>query len=173
MGNKVFYGVIGLIVVIFIGVVIYLGGQDSEKEAELEEINPYDKEVGELTGPTRDTLEDPNYGYNTTYTGLAEKFNNEEDFVAYVWSPTCSFCQQETPNVVEAFKSVNEESEVDFVQINIDEYQQGASNEFYTIEGTPTLLYVEGGEVVNQLVGSQPSVEHYEEFIRSGTNIEE
>lgn len=168
MGNKIFYGIIALIVVVF-GVVVYfiMSGED-ERMAELEDTNPYDKEVSELTGPTRDSLEDENYQYNITYDEVKDKFDNKEDFVLYVWSPTCMFCQQETPKIIDSLSKVQENKEVEFVQLNADEYQEGYGNEYFEIEGTPSLLYIEGGEVVSQMSGAQQDSDYYTEFIETG-----
>ncbi|WP_250130171.1 hypothetical protein [Jeotgalicoccus sp. WY2] len=68
MGNKIFYGIIGLIVVVFVGVFLFMNNQASDPESLSDSgYYPYtDKEPDELTGPTIDLLDDENYQANKT-----------------------------------------------------------------------------------------------------------
>lgn len=158
MGNKIFYIIIALVIVIFAGTFFVMNSQSGDYD-----YNPYtDLEAEELTGPTVDTLEDENYHFNYTPAEIEEIIQEDESFV-YYWSPTCPACQQATPLLVEAFD--NQDAELN--QLNIFEYEQHGIDLWqpYAIEATPTLIYFENGEEVDRITGNPGDVETYETFI--------
>lgn len=161
MGNKIFYGIIGLLVVGFVAVFFVMSGQKSEEVNTALENSPYtDIEDENLSQATIGTLNNANYAYNKTFDEHMEKVKNEEEVYVYYWSPTCQYCMAETPKIVEELK--NTEGDKEFVQVNVLEY--GQAWEEIGISGTPTLTKYENGEVVAQLVGAQPEQSVYGSF---------
>ncbi|MFD2828884.1 thioredoxin family protein [Corticicoccus populi] len=160
MGNKIFYLIIAVVVVIFAGTFFYMNSQSNSPESLSDSgYYPYtdiDPEV--ISGPTVDTLDDENYHYNHTPDEIADITQEESAFV-YYWSPTCPHCQAATPLLIEAFD--NEGAELN--QLNVLEYE--ASWQTYQIESTPTLIYFENGEEVDRITGNPGNVETYESFI--------
>lgn len=68
MNNKIFYGIIVAIVLVF-GGVFYFMSQKEETPENLSDSGYYpytDKEPNELQGPTKDMLDDKNYQFNLT-----------------------------------------------------------------------------------------------------------
>lgn len=158
MGNKIFYGIIGLIVIAFIIIAVVIGG--NEKSAEDYAYYPYtDKEPEELSGPTIDKLEDEDYQSNKTPAEVEEIVNSGEGEFVYFWSPTCQHCQAATPMLIDALDSIDGE----VTQLNVLEYDQAW--ETYNISATPTLVYYENGEEVERLEGNPGSVDGFEEFM--------
>lgn len=163
MGNKLFYGIIGLIVVIFVGVFIFMSNQSSDPESLSDSgYYPYtDKEPEELTGPTRDLLDNEDYHSNKTPAEVEEivaASDAEGEFV-YFWSPTCVHCQEATPLLTDALNSTDGE----ITQLNVLEYEEAWAT--WNINSTPTLVYFENGEEVDRLEGNPGSAEGFEEFM--------
>lgn len=161
MGNKVFYGIIALIVVIFIAVFVVVSNQSSDPESLSESGHyPYtDKEPDELSGPTIDTLDNEDYQANKTPAEVEEIVNSGEGEFVYFWSPTCVHCQEATPMLTDALDNIDNE----VTQLNVLEYDQAW--ETYGINATPTLIYFEDGEEVERLEGNPGSTEGFEEFM--------
>ncbi|MCK1975998.1 thioredoxin family protein [Jeotgalicoccus huakuii] len=165
MGNKVFYGIIALIVVIFIAVFVVVSNQSSDPESLSESgYYPYtDKEPDELSGPTIDTLDNEDYQANKTPAEVEEIVNSGEGEFVYFWSPTCVHCQEATPMLTDALDNIDNE----VTQLNVLEYDQAW--ETYGINATPTLIYFEDGEEVERLEGNPGSTEGFEEFMTAAT----
>ena len=161
MGNKVFYGIIAFIVVIFIAVFVVVSNQSSDPESLSESgYYPYtDKEPDELSGPTIDTLDNEDYQANKTPAEVEEIVNSGEGEFVYFWSPTCVHCQEATPMLTDALDNIDNE----VTQLNVLEYDQAW--ETYGINATPTLIYFEDGEEVERLEGNPGSTEGFEEFM--------
>ena len=165
MGNKIFYGIIGLIVVVFIGVFIFMNNQTSDP-ASLSDSGYYpytDKEPDELTGPTIDLLDNENYQSNKTPAEVEEIVNSGEGEFVYFWSPTCSHCQEATPLLTDALDSIDGE----VTQLNVLEYENAWAD--WNINSTPTLVYFEDGEEVERLEGNPGSADGFEEFMTAAT----
>ena len=161
MGNKVFYGIIALIVVVFLAIFIVVSNQSSDPESLSESgYYPYtDKEPDELSGPTIDTLDNEDYQSNKTPAEVEEIVNSGEGEFVYFWSPTCVHCQEATPMLTDALDNIDNE----VTQLNVLEYDQAW--ETYGINATPTLIYFEDGEEVERLEGNPGSTEGFEEFM--------
>lgn len=161
MGNKIFYGIIGLIVVVFIGVFIFMNNQTSDP-ASLSDSGYYpytDKEPDELTGPTIDLLDNENYQSNKTPAEVEEIVNSGEGEFVYFWSPTCPHCLEATPLLTDALDNIDGE----VTQLNLDEYREQWTT--WGINSTPTLVYFEDGEEVERLEGNPGSADGFEEFM--------
>ncbi len=161
MGNKIFYGIIAVIVIAFIAVFVVMSNSSSDPD-QLSDSGYYpytDKEPEELSGPTIDALDDENYQYNKTPDEVASAIENNDGQYVYYWSPTCSHCQEATPLLVDAF----EQSDEDLIQLNVLEYE--APWQTYQLEATPTLIYFEDGEEVERMTGNPGDVASYESFI--------
>ncbi|MFD1029892.1 thioredoxin family protein [Metaplanococcus flavidus] len=143
----------GVVLAIFALIIVLTQMSNSEKLAD----NPYDKE--DLDQATIDQLDDENYQNIVLPGELEEQIASGEPTTVYFFSPTCIHCQNTTPILM----PVAEDMDVDVLQYNLLEYNQGGQQ--YMIESTPTLVHYEDGEEVARWVGAQPK-ENIEEFFR-------
>ncbi|MBF0709614.1 MULTISPECIES: thioredoxin [unclassified Gemella] len=67
------------------------------------------------------------------------------------WAPWCGPCRMVSP-VLEELSS--ELTNINFVKLNIDEYQEAAGE--HGIMSIPTLLVVKEGQVLEQITGFRP-----------------
>lgn len=141
----------GVVVVIFALIVVLTQMSNSEKLAN----NPYDTD--NLDPATIDQLNDENYQNIVLPDELEEQIASGEPTTVYFFSPICIHCQNTTPVLM----PVAEDMEVDVLQYNLLEYDQGWQQ--YTIQSTPTLVHYENGEEVARWVGAQPK-ENIEQF---------
>ena len=141
----------GIVVVVFAGIIFLTNQANNEKLAH----NPYDTE--DLEQATIDQLDDENYQNIVVPADLEEQIASGEPTTVYFFSPTCQYCQQTTPVLM----PVAEDMDVDVLQYNLLEYEQGWQQ--YMIEATPTLIHYDNGEEVSRWVGAQPK-ENIEKF---------
>ncbi|MGH2319214.1 thioredoxin family protein [Planococcus sp. SE5232] len=141
----------GIVVVVFAGIIFLTNQANNEKLAN----NPYDTE--DLEQATIDQLDDENYQNIVVPAELEEQIASGDPTTVYFFSPTCQYCQQTTPVLM----PVAEEMDIDVLQYNLLEYEQGWQQ--YLIEATPTLIHYENGEEVSRWVGAQPK-ENIEQF---------
>lgn len=141
----------GIVVVVFAGIIFLTNQANNEKMAD----NPYDTE--DLEQATIDQLDDENYQNIVVPAELEERIVSGEPTTVYFFSPTCQYCQQTTPVLM----PVAEDMDVDVLQYNLLEYEQGWQQ--YMIEATPTLIHYDNGEEVSRWVGAQPK-ENIEKF---------
>ena len=141
----------GIVVVVFAGIIFLTNQANNEKMAD----NPYDTE--DLEQATIDQLDDENYQNIVVPADLEEQIASGEPTTVYFFSPTCQYCQQTTPVLM----PVAEDMDVDVLQYNLLEYEQGWQQ--YMIEATPTLIHYDNGEEVSRWVGAQPK-ENIEKF---------
>lgn len=141
----------GVVVVIFALIVVLTQMSNNEKLAN----NPYDTD--NLDPATIDQLDDENYQNIVLPDELEDQISSGEPTTVYFFSPTCIHCQNTTPVLM----PVAEDMEVDVLQYNLLEYDQGWQQ--YTIQSTPTLVHYENGEEVARWVGAQPK-ENIEQF---------
>lgn len=143
----------GAVLAIFALIIVLTQMSNSEKLAN----NPYDTD--DLDPATIDQLDDENYQNIALPEEVAEQVESGEPTTVYFFSPTCPHCQTTTPILM----PVAEDMDVDVLQYNLLEYEQGWTD--YFIEATPTLVHYENGEEVSRWVGAQPK-ENIEEFFR-------
>lgn len=143
----------GVVLAIFALIIVLTQMSNSEKLAN----NPYDTD--NLDPATIDQLDDENYQNIALPDEVAEQIESGEPTTVYFFSPTCIHCQNTTPVLM----PVAEDMDVDVLQYNLLEYEEGWTD--YFIEATPTLVHYEDGEEVSRWVGSQPK-ENIEEFFR-------
>ncbi len=141
----------GVVLAIFALIIVLTQMSNNEKLAN----NPYDTE--DLDPATIDQLDDENYQNIALPDEVAEQIESGEPTTVYFFSPTCVHCQNTTPILM----PVAEDMDVDVLQYNLLEYDQGWND--YFIEATPTLIHFEDGEEVSRWVGAQPK-ENIEEF---------
>lgn len=141
----------GIVVVVFAGIIFLTNQANNEKLAD----NPYDTE--DLEQATIDQLDDENYQSIVLPADLEKEIASGEPTTVYFFSPTCSHCQQTTPVLM----PVAEDMDVDVLQYNLLEYEQGWQQ--YMIEATPTLVHYDNGKEVSRWVGAQPK-ENMEQF---------
>ncbi|MDX1772235.1 MAG: thioredoxin family protein [Planococcaceae bacterium] len=141
----------GAIAAVFILLIVLTNMSNDKKLAD----NPYGTE--DLEQETIDQLDDENYQNIILPDDLKAKVESGEPVTAYFFSPTCSHCKAMTPVLM----PIVEEMDVDIVQYNILEFEQGWDD--YQIEYTPTMVYFEDGQEVSRMVGNQPK-ENIEAF---------
>lgn len=164
MGNKLFYVVIGIVVVGFIVAFLFIRDYQSDPE-NLSDTGYYpytDIAASDLQGPTVDLLDNENYQLNRTLEETVEVVQQETDGVfVYFWSPVCSFCLNATPNLIEAFDQID----ANLVQLNLLEYAAGA--QVFMIPSTPTLVYYENAQEVERLEGDPEDSETFLAFMQA------
>jgi len=141
----------GIVLAIFALIVFLTNQSQSGKLAN----NPYDTD--DLNPATIDQLDDENYQNIVLPEELNEQIQSGEPTTVYFYSPTCQFCQETTPVLM----PVAEEKEIDVLQYNLLEYEQGWTD--YALEATPTLVHYEDGQEIARWVGAQPK-ENIEQF---------
>lgn len=141
----------GAIAALFILLIVLTNMSNDKKLAD----NPYGTE--DLKQETIDQLDDENYQNIILPDDLKAKVESGEPVTAYFFSPTCSHCKAMTPVLM----PIVEEMDVDVVQYNVYEFDQGWDD--YRIEATPTMIHFEDGQEVSRMVGNQPK-ENIEAF---------
>lgn len=141
----------GAIAAVFILLIVLTNMSNDKKLAD----NPYGTE--DLKQETIDQLDDENYQNIILPDDLKAKVESGEPVTAYFFSPICSHCKAMTPVLM----PIVEEMNVDVVQYNVYEFDQGWDD--YRIEATPTMIHFEDGQEVSRMVGNQPK-ENIEAF---------
>lgn len=141
----------GAIVAVFILLIVLTNMSNDKKLAD----NPYGTK--NLEQDTIDQLDDENYQNIILPDDLNSKIESGEPVTVYFFSPSCSHCKAMTPVLMPIVK----EMDVDLVQYNILEFEQGWDE--YQIEYTPTTIYFEDGKEVSRMIGNQPK-ENIEAF---------
>lgn len=141
----------GVIIAVFVLLIVLTNMSNDKKLAD----NQY--ETNELRQETIDLLNDENYQNIILPEDLKAEIESGEPVTAYFFSPTCSHCRAMTPVLM----PIAEEMNVDLVQYNILEFEQGWDE--YNIEATPTMIHFEDGQEVSRTVGNQPE-ENIEAF---------
>lgn len=141
----------GAIAAVFILLIVLTNMSNDKKLAD----NPYGTE--DLKQETIDQLDDENYQNIILPDDLKAKVESGEPVTAYFFSPICSHCKAMTPVLM----PIVEEMDVDVVQYNVYEFDQGWDD--YRIEATPTMIHFEDGQEVSRMVGNQPK-ENIEAF---------
>lgn len=155
VGNKLFYGIIFGIVVLFIGVFVYMTSTEDKEGIALAEKHYSDKAYEDLSAPTKDSLGKEQYSFNVPYTESKELIESGEDVVVYYWSPTCSYCVEESPKVYEAVtEKLKEDKDFKFLQVNILEYPEVVDDDSVGLVGTPQLVKYSKGIKVSELIGA-------------------
>ncbi|ALS74617.1 MULTISPECIES: thioredoxin family protein [Planococcus] len=143
----------GVVLAIFALIVFLTNQSQDEKLAD----NPYGTD--DLNPATIDQLDDENYQNIALPEDVNEQIQSGEPTTVYFFSPTCQFCQQTTPILM----PVADDMEVDVLQYNLLEFEQGWSD--YALEATPTLVHYEDGQEVARWTGAQPK-ENIEQFFQ-------
>ena len=104
MNNKLFYGIIAVVIIAFAAVFLVLQSDKNNPEKISESgYYPYtDKEVKDLQGPTIDRLDDENYHFNETPEVTQEKIDSEDELFVYYWSPVSQYFIESTPLLIGA-----------------------------------------------------------------------
>ena len=93
-------------------------------------------------------LEEAQYGegkieYLETYDIIQNKFNNDINFVFYMYGATCSGCHKFTP----ILKEYVEEAGINIYAIEVNQVLKGNPELAQTLEGTPSIGLVKEGEL--------------------------
>lgn len=137
--------IIGSIVVGLFAIIIVLTTMSNNSKLEN---NPYD--TNNLNQATIDLLDDKNYQNIIVPQALEEKIASGEKTLAYMFSPTCTYCKSFTPTLM----AVASDLDLQIDQLNVLEYDDAWDD--YRITGTPTLIYFENGEEVARISGDYP-----------------
>ncbi|MGM0899309.1 MAG: thioredoxin family protein [Bacillota bacterium] len=143
----------GVVLAIFALIVFLTNQSQNEKLAD----NPYGTD--DLNPATIDQLDDENYQNIALPEEVNEQIQSGDPTTVYFFSPTCQYCQETTPVLM----PVAEDMDVDVLQYNLLEYEQGWSD--YALEATPTLVHYENGQEVARWTGAQPK-ENIEQFFQ-------
>lgn len=102
-----------------------------------------------------------------TYNQLQTKIDNEEDFILYIGSATCSHCQSYTITLKSIVKRYPD-LEISYIDTSKLTPESNLSLKAkFPYEGTPTTLFVSGGEELdrtNRLNGNRPYEKIIEKF---------
>lgn len=82
----------------------------------------------------------------------AEVMQSEQPVLVDFWAPWCAPCHMVAPvleRIAERFAG-----QLKVVRVNVDEAPELANK--FNIRSIPTLLFIKGGQVANQLIGAQP-----------------
>ncbi|MFB4213635.1 thioredoxin family protein [Shouchella sp. JSM 1781072] len=132
----------GAVVAVFIILIVI---QNMGQSQQLENNTQYDTD--DLDPATIDQLDDPNYQNVILPDELEEKLENGEDAIVYFFSPTCRFCVEATPVLMD----IADDEDVYIDQYNVLEYESAS----YGIQSTPTLIAFEDGQEVRRVTGNQ------------------
>lgn len=83
----------------------------------------------------------------------ARVLNSDLPVIVDFWAPWCGPCNMVAP-VLEKIAEAND-GKLIVAKVNTDENPEWAMN--FGVQGIPTLLFVENGEVFDRLVGAAPS----------------
>lgn len=81
--------------------------------------------------------------------------NSERPVIVDFWAPWCGPCKMITPVLEDIAKTHGDKLVV--AKVNTDENPEWAINK--GVQGIPTILFIEKGEVVDRLVGAAPPPE--------------
>ena len=93
-----------------------------------------------------------------------QMLEQDKDFYAYFYSPTCTECKTAEPKIIEAIK----DKEITLVKINILDYED-LFNDYkkqFNLPGVPVVLRFKNGEVIGGVAGSPENAGVYEEFFQ-------
>ena len=79
-----------------------------------------------------------------------EVLNSTQPVIVDFYADWCGPCKMIAPGLEEIARDLH--GKVKIVKVNVDE--QSSLTQRYNIQSLPTLLYFQGGEVVNQLIGA-------------------
>lgn len=152
--SNMIYVYIGIVIVLFGGIFALnnMGGDNKLYGMPLSDLNP----------ATRDLLDDPYYQNIILPEELDKRIADKEDFFAYMFSSTCKYCKETTPQLVPVAQEMN----IDLPMFNLLEFP--AYNAKMNVEYTPTLIYYQDGVEVDRLEGGLRS-----EGMTSGNTIED
>lgn len=137
--NKTVFIYIGIVIILLVGIFAINN---------LEQDNPlYGKPASELNPATRDLLNNENYQNIILPATLDEKIENKEDFLVYMFSSTCIYCKETTPQIMPIVNELG----VELNQFNLLEFPEYQAK--YEVEFTPTLIYFEDGVEKERIVG--------------------
>ena len=107
---------------------------------------------------------------NISYDDLNDKMKNNETFVLYIGSATCSHCEEFKPTLEKVIKKYKlEVYYIDMSKVSDEEYDSVKSKT--NLQGTPTVLLVDGGKSrsTTRIVGTtdeEATVEFFKEIGR-------
>jgi thioredoxin 1 len=95
---------------------------------------------------------DAKYVTGTEQNFKAEVLESTQPVLVDFWAEWCGPCRMIAPSIEELARDFAGKAKV--VKVNVDDEQALASQ--YGVRSIPTLLFFQGGKVVDQLVGAAP-----------------
>ncbi|MFC5529173.1 thioredoxin family protein [Cohnella yongneupensis] len=107
----------------------------------------YGMPSSDLSQPTRDLLDDPNYNNILIPDKLDQMIADKNSFFVYYFSASCPHCLFSTPQI----KPIADDLGINFHQFNLLEFQSYLGK--MDINATPTLVYYKDGVEAGRMEG--------------------
>lgn len=129
----------GVIIVVLFGALFIINKQDAN--------NVYGKPSAQLNPATKKLLKDPNYQNIILPDALDKLAASTEGGIVYFFASDCHYCKETTPLLM----PIADELGANIEQFNLREYTDYFNK--YGIQYTPTLIYFQGGQEADRIVG--------------------
>lgn len=177
--NKVMIIVTVVILVALICACIFIGGKDNNSSSSTKELsNDVETIMANLQVESEAVTEDQkgDFGANINVGEYIELLNKAGEYsLVWVARPTCGYCQLTSPVVQKLIKDYG----IYISYLNTDEFSDednqtfiNSDEEFSEGYGTPMLLLVGDGKILDRIDGATDTA-HYKEFLVNYKFIEE
>ena len=176
--NKIMIIVTVVILVALICACIFLGGKDNTRSSTKELTDDVETIMANLQVESEAVTEDQkgDFGANINANEYIELMNKPEEYsLVWVARPTCGYCQLTSPVVQKLIKDYG----IYISYLNTDEFSDednqtfiNSDEEFSEGYGTPMLLLVGDGKILDRIDGATDTA-HYKEFLVKYKFIEE
>ena len=175
--NKIMIIVTAIIIVVLVGLCFVVGGKDTgTSETKLDE--DVETIMSNLQSESAAVTEEQKgeFGAYINVSEYMDLYNKEGEYsLIWVARPTCSYCELTTPVIQKMIKDYS----VYISYLNTDEFSEddtgtfiGTSEDFAEGFGTPMLLVVGDGKILDKVDGATDTA-HYIEFLKKYKFIEE
>ena len=176
--NKIMIIVTVVILVALICACIFLGGKDNTSSSTKELTDDVETIMANLQVESEAVTEDQkgDFGANINANEYIDLLNKEGEYsLVWVARPTCGYCQLTSPVIQKLIKDYS----IYISYLNTDEFSDednqtfiNSDEEFSEGYGTPMLLLVGDGKILDRIDGATDTA-HYKEFLVKYKFIEE